>query len=208
VNSKGTLFGFRILPAAGRIRNPNSVPLGFTLIEVMAAVAILGIGLVSLILAINRAKDTAYITRSLKAVRNLSTNLLAEIESGRIENLYDGMGGDFSSEGYPEFHWEIGIGDESVVPTAAQDLRTEEERRRDEQKALDKQKSESEPSGQSAESSSTQATYEQVTVRVSFKSLAEQPSSFVLVKRISSDIVNGKFKKEENQNSNASSAPK
>lgn len=167
---------------------------GFTLVEVMTAVAILGIGLVALILAINRAKDAAYITRSVKAVRHLATNLMAKIETGRLENLYDGQSGDFSEEGYPEFSYQIGIGDESTVQTSGQDMRTAEEKRRDEAKARTKALNEQSTTETNATTSpAALPTLEQVIVRVEFRSLTEQKGSFVLIKKIPKDILDGKF---------------
>lgn len=175
---------------------------GFTLVEVMASVAILGIGLVSLVLAVNRAKETAYITRNIKAVRNLATNLLAEIENGKFERLYDGMTGNFASAGYPEFEFQIGVGEDTAVSAASEDLRTDDERRRDE---LKRQETSSDSSSSSTDGSTTDGTnnasttnsneiqYEQVTLRVTFKTLSEEPTAFVLIKKMPKEIVEGNF---------------
>lgn len=179
---------------------------GFTLVEVMTAVAILGIGLVSLILAVNRAKDTAYVTRSVKAVRHLASNLMSKIETGRLENLYDGQSGDFSEEGYPEFQYQIGIGDESTVQTSGQDLRTPEERRRDDAKARSEALAEDSEEDSAASSAPTSLpALEQVIVRVEFQTLTEQKGSFVLVKKISKDILEGKFGENAPADANATS---
>lgn len=183
---------------------------GFTLVEVMAAIAILGIGLVSLILAVNRAKDTAYVTRSVKAVRHLASNLMSQIETGRLENLYDGQSGDFSEEGYPEFQYEIGIGEESTVQTSGEDMRTSEEKRRDEAKARAKAAENKSEEETSSSGSSALPTLEQVIVRVNYQNLTEQKGSYVLVRKIPKDILEGKFGENANgtgANSSTANAP-
>lgn len=164
---------------------------GFTLVEVMAAVAILGIGLVSLMLAVNRAKDSAFVTRNLKAVQHLSLNLMGEIESGKFETLHDGMLGNFSEQGFPEFEYEIGLGEDSSVGSDSEDLRTDSEKQRDERRRYEESQNESGNSSTSTEKKETK--YEQVTLKVKFKTLADEPVSYVLIKKMPTDIIDGNF---------------
>ncbi len=163
---------------------------GFTLVEVMAAVAILGIGLVSLMLAVNRAKDSAFVTRNLKAVQHLSLNLMGEIESGKFETLHDGMLGNFSEQGFPEFEYEIGLGEDSSVSSDSEDLRTDSEKQRDERRRYEESQNEN---SNSTSTEQKETKYEQVTLKVKFKTLADEPVSYVLIKKMPTDIIDGNF---------------
>lgn len=95
---------------------------GFTLIEVMAAVLLLAISLVLMLKLRNDALGRASDGRALSVASRLGLGLLRQIEAARVSELYDGYTGDFSDEGFPDFYYSIGVGDDSALAGgAAQD---------------------------------------------------------------------------------------
>ncbi len=113
---------------------------GFTLAEVAVTIVIVGISLVLVLQGLNTSKITAAHTRNQKLSRDLGLFTLGQIESGLLrDDLETGMAGNYAEEGYPDFNWEIAVGDDALretnptgkfdswTPTAA-----EEEAKRDE----------------------------------------------------------------------------
>ena len=92
---------------------------GFTLLEVLAAVAVLGISLVALLglhVKTIRAQQVAArtTTATLLASRTLQQKIAEIKEQGSPSLSYDE--GDYG-EGYEEYHWEY-----TLAPTPAEDL--------------------------------------------------------------------------------------
>src|SRR5689334_21321551 len=85
---------------------------GFTLLEALAAIAILSIYILSLTGIRTDALVTATRTRNQRLARELAEKKLAEVESGAVENLESGV--EHAFEKYPRFSWTILIGDESA----------------------------------------------------------------------------------------------
>ena len=84
---------------------------GFSLLEVMVALAILAFGITSLLIIRNRAFDQAgYAIRS-RRISLLLEQKMAEISVGQEE---DGEG-DFTEQGYEEYTWEAEIVEEEIV---------------------------------------------------------------------------------------------
>ena len=98
---------------------------GLSLIEVMIAVALLSVALVALIGKVHGCIDTARVTEAQNASREYATELLAEIEAGLVDSLFDGYLGDFADKGYPQLRYVVRLGE--GASEATQDATGEEE---------------------------------------------------------------------------------
>ncbi|MCY2961508.1 MAG: type II secretion system protein [Planctomycetota bacterium] len=91
---------------------------GFTLAEVAVTIVIVGIALVLVLQGLNTSKVTAAHTRNQKLARDLGLYTLGQIESGLLrDDLESGMVGNYAEEGYPDFNWEIAVGDDALRQT-------------------------------------------------------------------------------------------
>ena len=89
---------------------------GFTLVEVAVTLIIVGIGLTLCLQSLFTAKTAAFQTRNMKLARELGVQTLGQIESGLFqEEIQSGYSGSYAEEGYPEFFFEICLGDESFL---------------------------------------------------------------------------------------------
>lgn len=92
---------------------------GFTLAEVAVAIVIVGMGLMWILEGMNLAKLTAAHTRNYKLARELALVTLGQIESGEYqEDIARGLAGNYAEEGYPDFVYEVIVGDEGFRETA------------------------------------------------------------------------------------------
>ena len=80
---------------------------GFTLLEVMVAVAIIAIAFVSLLGSQSQSISIATISRFETTASMLARKKLAEIESGGFEEL-SGTEGDFEND-FSDFHWQTEV---------------------------------------------------------------------------------------------------
>jgi len=78
---------------------------GFTLLEVMVAVAILAIALVAILKANVQSLDTLIETRERTTVSMLAASKMAEVEAVGAANWSE-FQGDFG-EDYPDFTWRV-----------------------------------------------------------------------------------------------------
>jgi general secretion pathway protein I len=85
---------------------------GFTLMEVMIAMAILAIVLVAVFQSQSQSLSMAGRSRFLTSASLLAQSRMAEVEMAGIENLTI-TSGDFGNE-YPDYTWRIEIGDTPV----------------------------------------------------------------------------------------------
>ncbi|HKB14410.1 MAG TPA: hypothetical protein VKF62_00010, partial [Planctomycetota bacterium] len=157
---------------------------GFTLAEVLLAVAILAFGLVSVMVARGRAVETAFVARNLKVARQLAEGLLAEIQSGLHEDLLDGASGDFTEANYPAFEWRVFVGDESVA--AAYESKDDE--------SLAGFFADKEAARREAEASGEDLPPEpntSVAVRVTFPTLGQERGVFTLEARVETAAIDG-----------------
>jgi len=78
---------------------------GFTLLEVLVAVAILAIAMVAILKANVQSLDTLTKSRETSTASLLAASKLAEIEAAGVVNWND-LRGDFG-EDYPDYIWEV-----------------------------------------------------------------------------------------------------
>ena len=81
---------------------PNS---GFTLLEVLVAVAILAIAMVAILKANVQSLDTLTRSRETSTASLLAASKLAEVEAAGAVNWSE-LRGDFA-EDYPDYTWEV-----------------------------------------------------------------------------------------------------
>lgn len=102
------------MPTSERIRRRTAGARGFTLMEVMAAVMLVAIALTVLMDLRNKAVGRAADGRSMALAARLASQLMHRIEAARVQDVYDGMVGDFSDDGYADFTWTIALGEGSA----------------------------------------------------------------------------------------------
>jgi type II secretory pathway pseudopilin PulG len=96
--------------------NPGARRTGFTLAEVAVTIVIVGTMLIYLLQGLNGTKLLAASTRNMKLSRELALAKLGQISSGLyLEDIDKGLTGTFADEGYPDFSYEVVVGDESFV---------------------------------------------------------------------------------------------
>ncbi|MCG6944695.1 MAG: type II secretion system minor pseudopilin GspI [Deltaproteobacteria bacterium] len=78
---------------------------GFTLLEVLVAVAILAIAMVAILKANVQNLDSLTKSREMTTASLLASSKLAEIEAAGVANWSESQG-DFG-EDYPEFTWQV-----------------------------------------------------------------------------------------------------
>jgi len=79
--------------------------LGFTLLEVLVAVAILAIAMVAILKANVQSLDTLTRSRETSTASLLAASKLAEVEAAGVANWSE-LQGDFA-EDYPDYTWEV-----------------------------------------------------------------------------------------------------
>jgi prepilin-type N-terminal cleavage/methylation domain-containing protein len=86
----------------------------FTLVEVAVAILIVGIALTLVLQSLNTSKLRAKQTQNLKLARELGTLTMGRLSAGLYrEDIDSYYTGSYSEEGYPEFSYEIVLGDNS-----------------------------------------------------------------------------------------------
>jgi len=86
---------------------------GFTLAEVAVTIVIVGTMLIYLLQGLNGTKLLAAQTRNHKLSRELALQKLGQVGSGLYqEDIDKGLVGSFADEGYPDFTFEVVVGDE------------------------------------------------------------------------------------------------
>jgi prepilin-type N-terminal cleavage/methylation domain-containing protein len=141
---------------------------GFTLVEVAVTIVIVGIGLLSLLQGLNEAKLTAAHTRNLKLSRELALYTLGQIEAGQFqEDIEAGLKGSYAEQGYPDFTYEVIVGDESF----SEEL---------EGGAFDSWAPRDEDDGTDEEDEEAEEPFEKVKIRITFPQLHEFKSELVL----------------------------
>jgi len=89
---------------------------GFTLAEVAVTIVIVGTMLIYLLQGLNGTKLLAASTRNMKLSRELALAKLGQVGSGLFqEDIDKGLSGSFADEGYPDFSFEVVVGDDTFV---------------------------------------------------------------------------------------------
>ena len=99
---------------------------GFTLAEVAVTLVIVGVSLVSVIQVLNIAKLETADTRNRKLANELARLTLGRVEAGLFQDEFSSseyLDGSFDEEGYPEFSWELLVGDEAFGDADERDNR-------------------------------------------------------------------------------------
>ena len=86
---------------------------GFTLMEVMFALALIGISLATLLASQSQGLSLANEAKFNTTAVFLAQGKMAELEITDINNLSSDSG-DFDDELYPEYSWEVEIGNTSL----------------------------------------------------------------------------------------------
>lgn len=161
---------------------------GFTLAEVAVAIVIVGMGLIWILEGLNGAKLTAAHTRNYKLASELARLTLGQIESGEFqEDITRGLTGTYSEEGYPDFAFEVILGDEAFgekEESGAFDSwkpRTRAE--------LDKQQDDREKTDEEREEE--RQPFEKLKIKVTFPKIREFANEFVLERWVPWDQVYG-----------------
>lgn len=141
---------------------------GFTLAEVAVTIVIVGIGMLLVLQGLNTAKMTAAQTRNIKLSRDLALMTLGQVSSGLFqEDIENGLSGTYAEEGYPQFSYEVIVGDQSFEGTSEADgtFDTWQHQRQlqDEREAERRRDSEEEEDPQDREE-----PFEKVKIRVTF----------------------------------------
>lgn len=93
---------------------------GFTLAEVAVTIVIVGTMLIYLLQGLNGTKLLAAQTRNNKLARELALQKLGQVGSGLYqEDIDKGLTGSFADEGYPDFTYEVVVGDDSFHDQAS-----------------------------------------------------------------------------------------
>lgn len=82
---------------------------GFTLLEVMIAMAILAISLVAVYRSQSQSVSMAAEARFLTTASLLAQSKMAEMENMKPQELANGSGG--FGENYPAYHWQVEVKD-------------------------------------------------------------------------------------------------
>ena len=145
---------------------------GFTLAELAVTIVIVGMALVLLLQGLTNAKLTAAHTRNYKLARELAILNISRVQAGLFdEELEDHMEGSFSEDGYPDFSWELVMGDGEFREEVDSDSRTFDSWARqdelDEDNADDDEEEAEQP-------------YERLRIKVIFPKILEYPDELVL----------------------------
>lgn len=163
---------------------------GFTLAEVAVTIVIVGMALVVLMQGLNTAKMTAAHTRNSKLASELARLTVGRVSAGLFQEDLDSneyLDGTYADDGYPEFSWEILLGDETF-PDAEED--EDEFRDRFDTFAWDDEDDDD-------DDEDADEPYEKVSVRVHFPAMREFENNLTLVQWIPWDQVYGSDEDEE-----------
>jgi len=156
---------------------PRRLRRGFTLAEVAVTIALIGLALAWMLQVLNASKLTAAYSRNLKLSRELALLTLGQIESGEYADDLDNerLDGTYAEEGYPDFAYEVVIGDENFRPDptdqrAFDNWQAERQRREREQRAEEADESEEEED----------QAYEKIQIKVTFPKIQDMRNDYIL----------------------------
>lgn len=79
---------------------------GFSLVEVLLAVALLGIGIVAAVGSAGAAAETRVKFRQRELLTRLAASIADDLRSSG-DDQNNGLSGDFSADGYPDVVWSL-----------------------------------------------------------------------------------------------------
>ena len=164
---------------------------GFTLAEIAVTIVIVGIGLVLVLQGLNHSKMTAAHTRNMKLARELGLLTMGQVEAGIYrDDIADGLRGDYSQEGWPDFSYEVAVGDQTF--DAQPDEAYEGSSRRFDNGAAAREEEEANADSSDAEEDEEAVEpYEKVRIRVTFPKLGEAKNDLVLERWVAWEQVHG-----------------
>jgi prepilin-type N-terminal cleavage/methylation domain-containing protein len=153
---------------------------GFTLAEIAVTIVIVGIGLVLVLQGLNHSKMTAAHTRNLKLARELGLLTLGQVESGIYrDDIADGLRGDYSQEGWPDFAYEVAVGDQTFESRPDEGFAEPSRRFDNWAAAREEEQANAQSSDEEADEEAVEP-YEKVRIRVTFPKLGESRNELVL----------------------------
>ena len=157
----------------------------FTLVEVAVAILIVGIALTLVLQSLNTSKLRAKQTQNLKLARELGTLTMGRLSAGLYQEEIDSYyTGSYSEEGYPEFSYEIVLGENSFPEAEGYEEGVRFDSWYDEDLNEDDDEEDAEE------------PYEKIRVRVTFPVLSEYSNQLELERWIPWDQVYGEEEDE------------
>ncbi len=181
---------------------------GFTLAEAAITIVVVGLALSAVLQALQGSKSTAAHTRDQKIARELAITTLAEIEAGLwIDEIEFTRSGDYAERDFPDFYWELVVGDEAFADLAEDDpdapFDTWENRRRlEEEREADLD----DPYADEEEETVTEP-FEKVRIKVTYPRYQDLPSELTLERWIPWEQVYGEEEVEEVEGAGSTDAP-
>ena len=161
---------------------------GFTLAEVAVTIVIVGVGLVLVLQSLNSAKLTTAQTRNLKLAKELAVFTIGQIESGKYWEEADRgrFDGTYADQGYPDFHFEVVLGEETF----------REEYEDDPSKAFDNWRYNEDYDKKDEDDEQAEEAYEQVQIKITFPAIKQADNTLILERWIAWDQVYEPAEKE------------
>lgn len=160
---------------------------GFTLAELAVTLVIVAIGLTLVLQGVNTAITSAGHTHNSRVANGLALLTLGEIRSGLYwEDMDERLFGTYAEEGYPDYSWEVAVGDDALT-----DLSDPESSLAYDSWREDYYDEEDEDEEQA------QQPFEKVRIRVTFPKMGELSNVFVLESWIPWDQVYGPGEDED-----------
>jgi len=131
-------------------------------------IVIVGIGMLTVLERLNDCKMTAAQTRNVKLARNLALLTLGEVASGQFQDdIENGLSGTYAEEGYPQFSYEVIVGDDSFEGASAEDgsFDTWQHQRELEE---DRRAERARESGEEEDPKDREEAFEKVKIRITF----------------------------------------
>lgn len=182
-----------------RLQRPTQSNRGFTLAEVAVTIVIVGIGLTLILQGMNTAKMAAVNNHNTKLARDLALETLGEIESGLfqedLEDSDDIMNGSYAERGYPNFYWELCLGDETFP-----DLEGRTESQMHDSWRPTEYEEELEDEEEEDEDEEATEPYEKVKIRVTFPPLQGYKNTLIFERWMIWEQVYGAEEEEEDLN--------
>lgn len=181
------------------MKRPGASSAGFTLAEVAVTIVIVGTMLVFLLQGLNSTKMLAAHTRNSKLARELALLKLGQIGSGLFQEDIDrGITGTFAEEGYPDFTYEVVVGDEAFLDQQLDDRG--QQRAFDSWAPRDTRETEEEENEEEIEE-----PFEKVKIKITFPKLKEFKNELILEQWFPWAQVYGESEEETEGSANSSS---